>query len=379
MNNAQGIDVSKWDEKPIDFSQYKNELDFVSVKVSEGLTIDPLFKDQWQAARGHTIRFPYHFWHSLSNQKQSVGKMLEFMAGDQGEIDVALDLEVDDGSTEVMTLAQVWCDEYHYQTGGWPIIYSSRSFLHKHGADYQTLWERLAGVYHNAWLSKCKLWLAEWPFDELDELPGYTQKGDELRAVLIQEVIDGKRALTWPKPIPPFKQVDIWQWTSRFPPARIPGYYMGANHKLAVDHNLSILPREVFKSTYPLQTGEQTGVTMQYKIIWQNGAAERSGAGINFPSTGKVYVTGSIVQVVRIQANTPGVAEWGQLDNGNWIATIYNSQPRAALVSTPPPPDPTPDPETMTTHVSMTHIHNDNGVLTEWTGAGVIIMTKKVQ
>lgn len=94
--------------------------------------------------------------------------------------------------------------------------------------------------------------LAEWPFDEIQSLPGYPQLGNALRAILIQEVIDGKRQLTWPKPVAPWTAVEYWQWTSRYPPEKIPGYFMGPGHKLAVDMNFAKLSRADYEIGHPI-------------------------------------------------------------------------------------------------------------------------------
>lgn len=79
----------------------------------------------------------------------------------------------------------------------------------------------------------------------------------------------------------------------------------------------------------------------EYKIMVSD-AQERTGPGILEPLTGTVYHLGNIVTITEIQKNTPGVAEWGHLANGNWIATIWNGRVRVELVSTPPPPPPPP-------------------------------------
>jgi hypothetical protein len=248
MNNAQGADLSRWDEAAVDFAKYAAGFAFCVVKASEGLEKDPLFDAQWTAARGHVIRSAYSFWHSYVDQKQSVAKLLNFLGSDAGEMEVSLDLEAADGSSSVMATAKIWVDEYHRLTGKWPIIYSSRSFLHENGADFKTI----RGVYKNAWLANCKLWLAEWPYDEIQSMAGYTQVGDALRTVLIGEVIEGARTLTWPKPIAPWDHVEIWQWTSRYPPERVPGYFLGANHQNAVDMNFHIHTRAELQASYPL-------------------------------------------------------------------------------------------------------------------------------
>ncbi len=255
MINAPGIDVSQWDVAALQYGPYSAARSFIMIKVSEGTAEDPLFRAQWAAAKGRTRRVPYHFWRSYVNSKLAVSAFLKLLGNDPGEFPAMLDLEASDGSDQVMALVHVWVDEYQRLTGLWPILYSSRGFLHANGADYQTMWDRFYGRYHNAWLTKCPLMLAEWPFDDVKQLPGYTQLGNELRAVLIQEVIDGKRELAWPKVPKPWDQVEWWQWTSRFPPEQIPGYFLGANHKLAVDAIWHRLSQQAFDAAYPLPGG----------------------------------------------------------------------------------------------------------------------------
>jgi len=85
-------------------------------------------------------------------------------------------------------------------------------------------------------------------------------------------------------------------------------------------------------------TQPPTGEAMDYKVVWANGCSERIGAGIIYSSTGTVYPVNSIVKIVSVTVKNPGVEEWGLLENGRYIATVYNGSPRAVLVTTPPPP-----------------------------------------
>jgi hypothetical protein len=261
MIQAQGADLSKWDGGPsdnlqvVDFARYRELGPFVVIKVSEGTVKDPLFDQQWAAARGHVVRTAYHFFRSFVDQKRAVQNMLEFLGSDAGELPASLDIEVSDGSSNVASLAEVWINEYNRLTGLWPFFYSYPFFMSEHSFGAKTIW----GTWKHPAISKCKLWLGQWPFDELESMPGYTVRGDALRAVLIQEVIDGVRQLSWPKPLAPFSEVEIWQWTSRFPPEEIPGYYMGPNHKLAADMNFHKLSRQEFETAYPLNAAPAPG------------------------------------------------------------------------------------------------------------------------
>lgn len=326
MNNAQGADVSLWEVAPIDFTKYADRFDFVAIKVSEGTAKDRLFAQQWAAAKGKTVRFAYHFWRSYVDQKIAVQNMLGWLGGDAGEIEVALDLEAVDGSKAVMATAKVWVDEYHRLTNLYPIIYSSSYFLQNNGAFAKNIY----GAYKNPWLANCKFWLAQYPFDELDSMSGYTQRGDALRAILIQEVIDGKRNLAWPKPAALFKRVDFWQWTSRYPPEQVPGYFLGTDHKLSVDMNFYADSREQFKQSYPI--GGSTpppsgGAGMQYKVVWSNGASVRAQPSTVGNSL-RILAFGAIVDVVEDQITDsadPSNANkrWVKLKDGNYAASKY--------------------------------------------------------
>ncbi len=338
MDNAQGADLSKWDVAPIEYGQYRSRNSFAFIKVSEGVWKDPLFDAQWAAAKGETVRSPYHFWRSYVNQKDAVHTMLSFLGNDAGELQAALDLETADGSDQVMSLTHVWVDEYHAQTGLWPIIYSRRGFLHEHGADFRTMWDRLYGRWHNAWLANCPLWLAEWPFDELDSLSGYALHGDALRAALIREVIEGKRTLSWPSPIGPWTQVDYWQWTSRYPPEQVPGYFIGANHKLAVDMNFARASREEFEASHPIPGAEPPPVpepepqpqpqAKPYEVITD--ARVRATPG------------GEVVGGVMERSTVWGVTQGDWLNLAGYVHMSLLAEPGAAPV---PEPEPLPEGE----------------------------------
>ena len=365
--NCQGPDVSKWDGGPaeslqtINFALLKERYPFTLIKVSEGTGKDPLFDRQWAAARGHVARGAYHFWRSFVNQAVAVDKMVEYLGADLGEMEIILDLEVADGSSSVMALVKVWVEECQRRTGRWPWIYSTRGFLHEHGADYKSIW----GVYKNAWLAKCQLWLAEWPFDELESMPGYVERGDALRAILIQEVIDGRRELTWPKPIAPWTQVDMWQWTSRFPPAQIPGYYMGPNHKQAVDMNFHRLGRFAFEAAYPVSglTPPPPGGTMYYYRAIVNvdklnvrAAASASSADIGDVYRGNILYGNDVVGEPGAAERWLHVLEFNGLPLEGWVAVRFGGVDYCDLViqSTPPPP-----PSNVTASIEL----NDNGVI----------------
>lgn len=104
------------------------------------------------------------------------------------------------------------------------------------------------------------------------------------------------------------------------------------SENLSLDGNYYNGTKEQFMAEYGAVTPPIPGETMDYKIVWANGASERLGPGISFSSNGIVHPFDSIVKIVKVQVNNPAIEEWGQLENGNWIATIYNGQLRAVAV-----------------------------------------------
>jgi len=341
MNNAQLIDVSKWDGGPddnyqvIDFARYAQSYPGVVVKVSEGRVKDPLFARQWSASRGRVARQAYHFFRSFVTQKLAVQDMMALLGNETGDMEAVLDAELDDGSTMVMSLMHQWADEYFRLSGQWPMIYSTIPFLTKHGAFAKTIW----GAFKNPWLANCRFWLAQYPFDALESMTGYIERGDALREILIREVMEGRRTLAWPKVAPPFKGVDRWQWTSRLPPELVPGYYLGPNHKLAVDHNFEVLTDEAFRQAYPIKlTGTPeppTGGTMLYgKVNATGGLNLRDGPGASFLDIGDL-LNGWLVEADREQSGWWHIVKAnGQVVDG-WASAAYIT---VAPAPTPPPP-----------------------------------------
>jgi hypothetical protein len=216
---SKGADFSIWDGGVppyhlLAWDQYT--WDFAFIKCSEGLYVDPLFKEQWAAARGRAIRGAYHFFHPIVDPKTSAAKTIDILGGDLGELPIALDLEVTDGYPDTLDRAKSWLAWYEQWTGIRPIIYSSPNFL-----------DNVVGAWQHPWLSGYKLWLAQYPFDNMSP--------DTVRDQVIHDVLYQVRPLAFPIPPVPFQTVNFLQWTSRGKPEDVPGYYLGSGHKLAVD------------------------------------------------------------------------------------------------------------------------------------------------
>lgn len=71
--------------------------------------------------------------------------------------------------------------------------------------------------------------------------------------------------------------------------------------------------------------------TGKYQVV-QDSLPEFTSAGFKNP-TGRSYAVAEYLILIRFQENIPGVAEWGQLDNGNWVPTLQNGKMRVKFIS----------------------------------------------
>lgn len=217
-----GGDFSVWDGdaahvRTLNWEEYTWV--YAWIKVSEGKVLDPMFPRQWAAARGRTLRGPYHFFRPFVDPKQSVIKVLEFLGDDLGELPMALDIEVTDDRTDVLTRAKSWLSWYEEFTGRRPIIYSRTTFIRD-----------VLKCHLYPYLANYKIWLAQYPFD------GMENKIERDR--ILAAVLSGERVLKFPPPPFPFNRVCLWQWTALGKPAQVPGYYIGLYGKKEIDINL---------------------------------------------------------------------------------------------------------------------------------------------
>lgn len=222
----KGIDISLWDPPGNNWSQYT--WDFLFVKVSEGYVIDPKFDIHWLKSRGHTNRGGYHFFRAFVDPREAARRFLSYLDGDIGELPPVLDLEAtnDIDVRTVVSRALTWLIECEKRSGITPIVYSGLNFI-KNVLKLQ--------LYPD--FSRYPLWLAVYPYDTIYE--GYTE---EDRARKLKSILDAPHFLPIP-PIPkPFVQMPYIQWTAKGSPYDVPGYYIGINHKKAVDFNFQLEP-----------------------------------------------------------------------------------------------------------------------------------------
>lgn len=215
MTYQLGIDVSKWDNRPLNFQEYN--WPFIYVKCGEGFNSDRMFAAHWQAAKGHTLRGAYHYFRPSVDAKKSAGICANILMDDMGELPVALDMETTDGLPPLTVLdkAKSWLSWFEDFTGKRPLIYSGIPFL------------TLIGARGKDWLKHYDFWFAAYPYDNLPEAE---------RAIKVKSLIDGQ-GVVFPKVdlFPPLK-LNIWQFTGKAKPEFIPGY---SCDKLAVDVNFA--------------------------------------------------------------------------------------------------------------------------------------------
>ena len=179
MPRIKGADLSKWDggadhDKTLDWTAYT--WDFAFIKVSEGLVIDPLFKPQWAAARGNTIRGGYHYFHPVVDPKQAAAKTIEYMDGDLGELPLMFDLESTDGRSDTLDRAKSYLSWYEQWTGVRPLVYSGPDFLTN----------ILKAGSRAPWLINYKLCLAEYPFDRMSPV---SARDAQIHRILTEQML----------------------------------------------------------------------------------------------------------------------------------------------------------------------------------------------
>lgn len=217
-----GIDVSKWDPH-FNWSAYT--WPYVFVKVSEGSVIDPLFDYHWLRARGKTKRGGYHFFRAYVNPAFAVGRFVEYLDGDPGELPPVLDLEARDEIDKRTTVSRAltWLIECERLIGIRPIVYTSQAFIND------------VDLFNYPDFAKYELWLAQYPHDLIYQ--GYTELD---RARKLESILNNPSLLRVPSVPKPFKVMRYWQWTAKLSPLFVPGAYTGTGYKLAIDCNFEI-------------------------------------------------------------------------------------------------------------------------------------------
>jgi hypothetical protein len=306
MNQLFGIDVSKWDANPVNWGAAN--MRYHLVKVSEGTVIDPLFNAHWNAARGHTLRGAYHFFRPFVDPKLSAQKTAEHLAGDYGELPLALDIETTDGRTDTLARAKVWKDEFERITGRKIMIYSRVEFMKSIGITASTTW--LKGV---------AFWVAQYPFDKITTTWTLAQRTQRLH-----DMVTGEYTMDMPgiDILPPLK-AQIWQWTARGNPADVPGYYLGWDGKKEVDFNFA-RPEWIDSFGYIPPTDEENEMAATYNCKARHDAKVRihpNTNNITNPSVGLILKdqTFQISAIVPDNSDPGNTAKkWGVIEGGQF-------------------------------------------------------------
>jgi hypothetical protein len=211
---------------PIDWG--KTGYPMAMIKSSQGISIkDAGFDLQWEAAKG-LKRVAYHFFEPDPDAIKQAANLRRVVEPVFTENDfIAVDFENYRGNRP-MTSRVLWLGSFLYETEKWIhdpkkiFIYTGRSYWYPCGGEKAT------------WAAKYRLWQAIWPWENYFKykvFPPYTWTPDQVREK--KQLIESGMAK--PPICLPWTETDIWQWTSRFDPLQVPGYY--ANKK-QLDHNV---------------------------------------------------------------------------------------------------------------------------------------------
>lgn len=288
-----------------DYSLYDRVLDWVNhnwkyafIKASEGILEDPMFKQQWTAARGYIYRGAYHFFRPLVPWKAAADKFLLLLEREgKGELPPVLDFEATNGvaNNKICEYGLEWLQYVHRELGVRPIVYTSPGF------------SNLVKMYLYPEYSDYILWQATYPWDTI-EYPWTEEK----RKQRLYEVIIGIYKIGFPVAARPWQEKGrtptFWQFTGKCPPEFVPGYPLG--NKLAVDVNF--YKKDLLDLISEFNLPKLEGGTVSTKPITWTGTLRagqtanlRSGAGREFairrpvtaPSTGGIVFRGTGVKI----------------------------------------------------------------------------------
>jgi lysozyme len=161
-----GVDISHHNGH-VDFGTLKaNGVQFVIMKATEGLGVDPMFHDNY--ARAHAAGMLTGVYHFFRTNVDAVAQAKHFLATappKAGDLIASLDVETNDGGTSVAEAAHAAIMHIKVSTGRYPFLYSSMAF---HA-------EFLTGV------TQCPLWLARYGGLQPVPLPEIWQHTDHAK------------------------------------------------------------------------------------------------------------------------------------------------------------------------------------------------------
>ena len=114
------------------------------------------------------------------------------------------------------------------------------------------------------------------------------------------------------------------------------------------------LVEQLGATTLPPEEGN--AIMDKWKVTWLQGCNTRPEPNVNNTYIATLptgYEFDSSIYFVPA-GKTPEQERWAQLESGHWVALVYSSQPRCALVTPAPTPEPTEDEITVDVEVTAT-------------------------
>jgi lysozyme len=150
----RGIDVSHY-QSAIDWEKVANQqLDFVFVKATEGITLnDSSFNNNWKAIKSEGLRRgAYHFYRANVSPEQQALNFIRNVKMEAGDLPPVLDVETLDGAGKIELLAGMvtWLYMVEIAYGVKPVIYSNQKFYNTYLSGQFEDYPLWIARYHNA-------------------------------------------------------------------------------------------------------------------------------------------------------------------------------------------------------------------------------------
>jgi lysozyme len=180
---VRGIDVSHY-QSAIQWEEvFKQDIDFVFVKATEGNHLsDSLFARNWEAIQAHGIRRgAYHFFRASVPAEEQALNFIRNVPMEEGDLPPVLDVEVLDGLTkpEVLARMQTWLFMVEIAYGVKPIIYTNQKFYNTNLAGYFSSYPLWIARYNSRGprLADGRKWTF-WQHRDTGRLPGISGNVD---------------------------------------------------------------------------------------------------------------------------------------------------------------------------------------------------------
>jgi lysozyme len=298
-----GTDHSHWDGN-VNFAITRARgASFTIIKCSEGTVPTRYYHENTVAARNAGLVVgAYHWLHRNSNVSCAAQAKVAWdrIKGYPNQLPLMVDFEW----TRYNGMAanpsyidlELFVDEFIRLSGRKPCMYSAPGYLSPLGAIPRRLRDKLAYIVIASYYVETPSY-PDWMFHQ------FTDLGD---AESLAPTDSGK------------KETDLI-------------YFKG---------DLSALYRLAGLSAPPEPMPDPEEPMTQYKLLFATNERTSPSAASTLNLTGMVYPAGTIVDVISKTADSV-FEQWGQLNNGRWVALIYNGNVRAELVPvTPPAPVP---------------------------------------